>query len=98
MIQFPLVSILTYKSFEFKLACSACSSILDSYENVLIKPMGKSILHTRKNTSSTKTQAGERQPKAHPEEKKKLFDASRTHLIDNGAACFFLSRTVPGVG
>lgn len=67
MTQFPLVSILTFKSFEFKLAGS---SIREGCENVLIKPVGKSIMHMRKNTLSIKTQAGERQPKAQPDRKR----------------------------
>lgn len=40
-LSFHLEPILPYKSLEFKLACS---SLLESRENVLIKPTGKELI------------------------------------------------------
>lgn len=44
MTQFPSGVRSDLKVIGVKLACSACSRILENYENVLIKPMGKEHL------------------------------------------------------
>lgn len=60
-LSFQLESTLTCKSF----ACPACN--LEGCEKVLVKPVGKNILPTRKNTLPTKTRAGGGQTKTPPD-------------------------------
>ena len=81
MIRFPSRVHSDLKVIRVQASLLCLLQYLESYENVLITPMRKSILPMRKNTLSTKTQAGECQPRAHPDRRRNCLLKERKGLV-----------------